>query len=214
MIKTILRALAGLGALCIVAVAPLAAEPAAQGQGAASQTQLEVATFGGGCFWCTQADFDKVPGVVATEVGFMGGRTRNPTYDEVAWGHTGHVEVVQVRFDPRIVGYGKLVDYYWRHVDVLDGRGQFSDRGAPYRPVIFTHSAEQQRIAEASKAALDGSKRFAKPVAVKIEPASDFTPAEGVHQKFYTKNTFRYKFYRLGSGRDARLRQLWGDEAM
>ena len=214
MIKTILRALAGLGALCIVAVAPLAAEPAAQGQGAASQTQLEVATFGGGCFWCTQADFDKVPGVVATEVGFMGGRTRNPTYDEVAWGHTGHVEVVQVRFDPRIVGYGKLVDYYWRHVDVLDGRGQFSDRGAPYRPVIFTHSAEQQRIAEASKAALDGSKRFAMPVAGRIERASDFTPAEGVHQKFYTKNTFRYKFYRLGSGRDARLRQLWGDEAM
>ncbi len=212
MIKPLLRALACLSALCLVAFSAHAAEPAATSP--KSQGQLEVATFGGGCFWCSQADFDKVPGVVSTEVGFMGGRTKNPTYDEVAWGNTGHVEVVQVKFDPKIVGYDKLVDFYWRHVDVLDGRGQFSDRGAPYRPVIFAHSADQQRIAEASKSALDASKRFAKPIAVKIEPASDFTPADGTHQKFYTTNTFRYKFYRLGSGRDARLRQLWGDEAM
>jgi methionine-S-sulfoxide reductase len=133
-------------------------------------------------------------------------------YDEVAWGHTGHVEVVQVKYDPKVVGYDKLVDYFFRHVDVLDAGGQFSDRGDSYRPVIFTYTPEQQRVAEASKAALDASKRFPKPVAVKIEPAKDFTPADDTHQKFYTKNTFRYKFYRLGSGRDARLQQLWGSE--
>lgn len=208
MIRFLARTALVLTAVATLIATAVAAEPAKP------HGQLALATFGGGCFWCTQADFDKVKGVVKTEAGFMGGRTKNPSYDEVAWGHTGHVEVVQVTYDPAVVSYDKLVDYYWRHVDVLDGRGQFSDRGETYRPVIFAHTSEQQQIAEAAKATLEASKRFSKPIAVNIEPAGPFYAAEAAHQKFYESNPFRYKFYRVGSGRDARLKQLWGDEVM
>lgn len=170
-----------------------------------------VATFGSGCFWCTEADFDKVDGVKATISGYMGGMTLNPTYGDVSTGHTGHAEVLQVIYDPSKVSYSKLLDYYWRHTDVLDGRGQFCDRGTQYRPVIFTHDDEQHRLARAAKDALEKSGRFSQPVAVEIKPASAFTPAEDYHQDYYKKNPRRYTVYRYGCGRDARLQQLWGE---
>lgn len=169
-----------------------------------------VATFAAGCFWCVQADFDKVAGVLRTTTGYMGGMTRNPTYEEVATGRTGHTEVVQVVFDPKRVSYGQLLEVYWRNTDVLDGRGQFCDRGSAYRPAIFAHDDEQLRLANEGKKALDDSARFMRPVAVQIARATAFTPAEPEHQKFYKSNPRWYTFYRWGCGRDSRLHQLWG----
>jgi peptide-methionine (S)-S-oxide reductase len=169
-----------------------------------------VATFAAGCFWCVQADFDKVAGVLRTTTGYMGGMTRNPTYEEVATGRTGHAEVVQIVFDPKRVSYAQLLEVYWRNTDVIDGRGQFCDRGSAYRPVIFIHDDEQLRLATQGKKALDDSARFMRPVAVQIARATAFTPAEDEHQKFYESNARWYKFYRWGCGRDSRLHQLWG----
>ncbi|MFN3624095.1 MAG: peptide-methionine (S)-S-oxide reductase MsrA [Hyphomicrobium sp.] len=174
---------------------------------------LEVATFAGGCFWSAEYDFDKVPGVKQTISGFMGGHTKSPTYAEVSRGGTGHAESVQVTYDPKVVSYDKLVDYYWRHVDLLDGGGQFCDRGDEYRPVIFAHTPEQKRIAEESKTALDASHRFSSPIAVKIEDAGPFTAAEDYHQNFHVNNEAYYKRYRIGCRRDARLKEIWGAEA-
>lgn len=178
-----------------------------------TESSLEVATFGSGCFWCTEADFDKVDGVVSTISGYMGGTTANPTYEAVSAGGTGHVEVLQVTYDPAKVSYATLLDYYWRHTDVLDGGGQFCDRGAQYRPVIFTHSPDQSRLAQDSKTALNNSGRFAQPIAVEIVEASTFTPAEDYHQDYYRKNPLLYRYYRYTCGRDARIKQLWGHDA-
>lgn len=177
-------------------------------------TPLDVATFGSGCFWCTEADFDKVDGVVSTISGYMGGTTENPTYEAVSAGGTGHVEVLQVTYDPSKVSYETLLHYYWRHTDVLDGGGQFCDRGSQYRPVIFTHTPDQWRLAQDGKAALNGSGRFSRPIAVEILNASTFTAAEDYHQDYYRKNPLRYRYYRYTCGRDARIRQLWGSDAM
>lgn len=179
----------------------------------APQSGLETATFAGGCFWCTESDFDKVKGVKETISGFMGGHTKNPTYAEVSHGGTGHAEAVQVTFDPKEVSYTQLVDYYWRHVDLLDGGGQFCDRGHQYRPVIFVATPEQRKVAEESKAALDKSKRFDKPIAVEIADAGPFTAAEAYHQDYHNTHSIQYNFYRYTCGRDARLKVLWGDEA-
>jgi len=170
---------------------------------------LAVATFGSGCFWCTESDFDKVEGVVKTISGFMGGRTKNPTYKQVSGGATGHAEVLQITYDPAKVSYDKLLEVYWETTDVTDADGQFCDRGSEYRPVIFVHTPEQRQIAEASKAALVASKKVPK-VIVPITDASDFTAAEDYHQDFYQKNPGHYFRYRLGCGRDYRLEQLWG----
>lgn len=172
-----------------------------------------VATFGAGCFWCVQKDFDDVPGVLRTTTGYMGGMTLNPTYDDVSGGRTGHAEVVQVVYDPAKVSYEQLLTHYWRHTDVLDGRGQFCDRGSAYRPVIFTHDEEQHRLAREGKEALDKSGRFLRPIAVQVVRASTFTPAEPEHQKYYERNPRRYALYRWGCGRDTRLQQLWGRRA-
>lgn len=166
------------------------------------------ATFAAGCYWCVESDFDKVKGVVATISGFMGGTTRNPTYRSVTYGNTGHLEVVQVTYDPKKVSYQQLLDYYWRHVDPLDGGGQFCDRGASYRPAIFVHDATQRRLAKASKAKV--AARFKSPIAVKIRNASKFTRGPTYHQNYYLKEPYKYKRYRYGCGRDQRLRQLWG----
>ncbi len=174
---------------------------------------LSVATFASGCFWCTESDFDKVKGVVSTISGYMGGKTANPTYKSVSTGRTGHIEVLQVKFDPKKVSYKMLLDYYWRHTDVVDGGGQFCDRGNQYRPAIFAHTPEQKRLATDAKAALDKSKRFKKPIAVEILDAATFTAAEGYHQDYYRKSPIRYKVYRYGCGRDQRLKQLWGSAA-
>jgi len=188
--------------------APVAPSAAAQ-----SQEGLEVATFASGCFWCTESDFDKVEGVKETISGYLGGKTENPTYKQVSSGSTGHAEAVQLKYDPKVVSYDKLLDYYWRNVDLLDGSGQFCDRGSQYRPVIFTHTAEQRKLAEESKAALEKSGRFDQPIAVEIVKAGAFTPAEDYHQNYYKTNSLRYRYYRYACGRDARLKQLWGDEA-
>jgi methionine-S-sulfoxide reductase len=180
---------------------------------AAASQQLEVATFAGGCFWCTEADFDKVEGVVETTSGYMGGKTPNPTYKQVSAGGTGHAEVLQVKYDPSKVTYQKLLDVFWHNVDPLDGTGQFCDRGDQYRPAIFYHNDEQRRLAEESKAALDKSGRFKQPIVVEITAASTFTKAEDYHQDYYKRNPIQYFIYRHGCGRDARLEALWGKPA-
>jgi len=172
-----------------------------------------VATLGSGCFWCTEADFDKVPGVLETVSGYMGGHVKNPTYDQVSRGTTGHTEVVQITYDPAKVTYAQLLDHYWRNVDPFDRTGQFCDRGSQYRPAIFTHSEEQARIAKESLQALETSKRFDQKIVVEITPASDFTAAEGYHQNFYKKNPSHYWRYRIGCQRDLRLKQIWGKDA-
>jgi peptide-methionine (S)-S-oxide reductase len=193
----------------------LIAQPAPQAKKAATAPQdgLETATFASGCFWCTESDFDKVKGVTETISGFMGGKTKNPTYAEVSRGNTGHAEALQIKFDPKVVSYDQLLDYYWRHVDLLDGDGQFCDRGSQYRPVIFVATPEQRRLAEVSKAALDKSGRFDKPIAVEIADASTFTPAEDYHQDYHNTHPLQYRYYRYACGRDKRLKQLWGEEA-
>lgn len=174
--------------------------------------ETKVATFGSGCFWCTEYDFDKVPGVLETISGYMGGATDNPSYKSVSSGKTGHAEVLRVTYDPTKISYDKLLNYYWRTTDVVDGGGQFCDRGSQYRPVIFTHSPEQLEKAQRGKTALDKSKRFDRPIAVEIQPAEGvkFTPAETYHQDYHLKSPLRYKVYRRGCGRDARLVELWG----
>ena len=172
-----------------------------------------LATFAGGCFWCVEADFDKVEGVVATTSGFMGGRTPNPTYKEVTYGSTGHLEVVQVVYDPKIVSYERLLSVFWRSIDAYDGGGQFCDRGESYTTAIFAHTPEQKRLAEASKAELERNDPARKRIVTPVRDAAAFTPAEDYHQDFYKKNPVRYAYYRAGCGRDARLEAIWGKKA-
>lgn len=213
--KHILAALVVLTA-AVGGAALLAAQEPAHAPATTSEAQqhdgLETATFSSGCFWCTESDFDKVKGVTETTSGFMGGTTKNPTYEQVSRGNTGHAETLQLQFDPKVVSYKQLLDYYWHHVDLLDGGGQFCDRGSQYRPVIFVHTPEQRKLAEESKAALDKSGRFDTPIAVEIVDASTFTPAEDYHQNYHETHPLKYQYYRYACGRDARLKQLWGDE--
>jgi peptide methionine sulfoxide reductase msrA/msrB len=171
---------------------------------------LRTATFAGGCFWCVEADFEKVEGVKEVISGYTGGHKENPTYDEVSSGGTGHVEAVQVIYDPEIVSYGELLDYFWRHVDPTDAGGQFVDRGSQYRPVIFYHDEEQKQLAEKSKKALEASGRFEKPIAIEILKFERFYRAEDYHQDYYKTHPYRYKFYRWNSGRDQFLERYWG----
>jgi peptide methionine sulfoxide reductase msrA/msrB len=172
----------------------------------------KIATFAGGCFWCVESDFEKVDGVLEAVSGYTGGQKPNPTYNEVSAGGTGHTEAVQVRYDPHKITYRQLLDVFWRHVDPTDAGGQFVDRGSQYRPAIFYHDEEQKRIAEASKAELEKSGRFSKPIVTEIVPLVKFYPAEEYHQDYYSKNPLRYKFYRFGSGRDQYLNSKWGSE--
>jgi peptide methionine sulfoxide reductase msrA/msrB len=172
----------------------------------------KTATFAGGCFWCVESDFEKVDGVLEAVSGYTGGQKPNPTYNEVSAGQTGHAEAVQVHYDPHKITYRQLLDVFWRHVDPTDGGGQFVDRGSQYRPAIFYHDEEQKRIAEASKAELEKSGRFSKPIVTEIVPLVKFYPAEEYHQDYYSKNPLRYKFYRFGSGRDQYLNSKWGSE--
>ena len=171
---------------------------------------LSVATFAAGCFWCVEPPYDKLDGVVSTTSGYTAGKTVGPTYKQVSRGGTGHTEAVRVVYDPNKVPYQKLVDVFWRNVDLLDAGGQFCDRGPEYRPAIFAHDDEQKRIAEESKAALAASGRFTKPIVVPVEPAQPFYVAEDYHQDYYQKNPIKYRYYRTGCGRDARLEELWG----
>jgi peptide methionine sulfoxide reductase msrA/msrB len=176
------------------------------------QGKLTRATFAGGCFWCVEADFEKVNGVVTVISGYTGGRTENPTYKEVSSGETGHVEAVQVIYDPAKVSYEELVGYFWRHVNPTDPGGQFVDRGAQYRSVIFYNDEGQRRVAEESKRKLESSGRFDKPIVTEIVAFSKFYPAEEYHQGYSKKNPLRYHYYRFNSGRDQFLEKTWGKD--
>ena len=171
---------------------------------------LAVATFAAGCFWCTEEAMDKVPGVVSTTSGYMGGMRMNPTYQEVSTGTTGHTEVVQVVYDPKKVSYERLLQQFWLNHDPTVIDRQFCDAGSQYRPSIFWHTEEQKRLAEDSKAKWQKEKPFKQPIVTPIEKAAQFWPAEDYHQDYYMKNPVRYKFYVSGCGRYARLDQLWG----
>ena len=173
----------------------------------------KIATFAGGCFWCVESDFEKVDGVIEAVSGYAGGDEVNPTYKQVASGGTGHTEAVQIHYDPDKITYKELLDVLWRHMDPTDANGQFVDRGSQYRPAIFYHDEEQKRIAEESKAELEKSGRFSKPIATEIVPLTKFYTAEDYHQDYYSKNPLRYKMYRYGSGRDQFLKRTWGADA-
>jgi len=168
------------------------------------------AIFAGGCFWCMEEAFDKPSGVVATISGYTGGHTKEPTYEQVSSGDTGHAEAVLVEYDPKKISYEKLLDVFWHNIDPTQRNGQFCDHGSQYRSAIFYIDAEQKRLAEASRAALIKSKPFKGDVVTQIVPAGAFYPAEEYHQNFYQKNPVRYKFYKSGCGRAARLKELWG----
>ncbi|HEX5128475.1 MAG TPA: peptide-methionine (S)-S-oxide reductase MsrA [Usitatibacter sp.] len=172
-----------------------------------------VATFAGGCFWCMEPPYDKLPGVVATISGYTGGRTRNPTYQEVSSGGTGHAEAVQVVYDPKKVSYEKLLEVFWVNIDPTVKDRQFCDTGTQYRTGIFVHDEAQRKAAEASKAQVEKTKPFKEPIVTPIEMATKFYPAEDYHQDYYKKNPIRYNYYRTGCRRDARLKELWGDKA-
>jgi peptide-methionine (S)-S-oxide reductase len=186
------------GAARTPALAPVSQ---AQGQGHA------VATFASGCFWCTEADFDKVKGVISTMSGYTGGKVPNPTYEQVSGGGTGHAEAVRVVFDPAVVTYEQLLDQFWHNVDPFVAHRQFCDIGDQYRPAIFVHTEEQRAAAEASKARMQ--QLFGETVLVAIAPAETFYPAEAYHQDYYQRNSAQYRFYRFGCGRDRRLQEIW-----
>jgi peptide-methionine (S)-S-oxide reductase len=175
--------------------------------------KLETATFAGGCFWCMQPPFDKMDGVVSTTVGYMGGRTKNPTYAEVSAGGTGHAESIRIVYDPARVSYSRLLEVFWHNIDPTTPHRQFCDVGDQYRAAIFYASEAERILAEKSKQAVEKAGRIREPIVTGIEPAGPFYPAEEYHQNYYRKNPVRYKFYRLNCGRDRRLRDLWGDSA-
>ena len=202
-------ALLGLG---LIGAAPRrGAGPAAAPVPTAAQ---RIATFAGGCFWSMQKAFDGVAGVVNTTAGYAGGTKADPSYEQVGEGGTGHAESVQVIYDPAKISYQRLLDIYWHHIDPLTLDAAFCDHGAQYRSIIFYGDAKQREVAEASKRELDQSHRFATPIVTAIQPATKFYPAEEYHQQYYKKNPANYAAYRIGCGRDQRIRELWGDVAL
>jgi peptide methionine sulfoxide reductase msrA/msrB len=207
-------------ALIILAGALLAGIHAATQPSSEKSTEMKAhpenlrkATFAGGCFWCSEADFEKTNGVVEVISGYTGGKSEKPSYEEVSSGRTEHLEAVQVVYDSTQITYQQLLDVFWRHVDPTDPGGQFVDRGPQYRSAIFYHDDEQRRLAEESKKELDRSGRFQKPVVTEIRPLTQFYAAEGYHQDYYKKNSLRYSLYRQGSGRDPFIQQVWGPPA-
>jgi peptide-methionine (S)-S-oxide reductase len=174
------------------------------------QAKLGTAIFALGCFWCGEEAFEKVPGVVAVVSGYTDGTTKNPTYEEVSSGRSGHAEAIEVKFDPAKVSYEKLLDVFWINHDPTYADRQFCDHGSQYRPAIFWQDEEQKRLAEASRAKYDKLKTFKQPIVTQISKASQFWPAEEYHQDYYKKNPVRYKFYSTGCGRYTRLDELWG----
>ena len=195
------------GSIALSLLLSLGALASAMGQGSEPQ-RTAVATFAGGFFWRVEADFDKVDCVISTTSGYTGGRTANPTYEQVSHGGTGHAESVEIVYDPAKVSYKKLLDVFWHNIDPLAKDRQFCDHGDQYRSAIFYHGEEQRALAEASKAAVQ--KRFQQPIQTAVLPAGPFYKAEEYHQDYYLKNPIRYKFYRFNCGRDARLDEVWG----
>jgi peptide methionine sulfoxide reductase msrA/msrB len=173
---------------------------------------LQKATFAGGCFWCVESDFEKLAGVDRVVSGYIGGHVSNPAYKQVSAGVTGHIEAVEITYDPAVVSYEKLLEVLWRHTNPTDNGGQFVDRGEQYRTAIFYHDEQQRLAAETSRSALDNSGRFDKPVLTQLYPVSQFWPAEAYHQDYYKKNPLRYKLYRYNSGRDQFLQRIWGQD--
>ena len=173
-------------------------------------TPLSRATFAGGCFWCMEPPYDELEGVISTISGYIGGTKKNPTYEQVSAGTTGHTEAVEVTYDPKKISYEKLLEVFWRNIDPLTANAQFCDSGSQYRSAIFYHDQTQQTLAEASKKRLQS--RFKQPIVTEIVRASEFYPAEDYHQDYYKKNPIRYKFYRYSCGRDKRLQELWGSQ--
>jgi peptide-methionine (S)-S-oxide reductase len=200
----ILRAIA-----CAIALLTLPAH----GQEKPPLAGLEAAIFAGGCFWCMEPPFDALPGVVSTTSGYTAGRTKNPNYHDVSAGITGHAEAVRVVYDPGKVTYAKLLDVFWHNIDPTVKDRQFCDTGTQYRTGIYTLSPEQKRLAEESRAQLEKTKPFKGPIVTEIAAAAEFWAAEDYHQDYYKKNPVRYKFYRTGCGRDARLEEIWGKSA-
>jgi peptide-methionine (S)-S-oxide reductase len=192
--------------LCAVA---LAGSAAAQQPAAGSSAKLATAIFAGGCFWCVEADFEKLPGVLSAESGYTGGQVKNPTYEQVSHGGTGHAESVRVSYDPSKVTYRQLLDYFWHHIDPTVKDRQFCDGGNQYRSAIFYQNDAERQAAETSKAELEKSGRFAH-IYTEIVPAGTFYVAEDYHQDYYKKNPIRYNFYRSRCGRDARVAEVWG----
>jgi len=181
----------------------------------ANDQTVATATFAGGCFWCMEKPFDALEGVVSTTSGYTGGTKENPTYEEVSAGRTGHVESVQVVYDPTQISYEELLEVFWKNIDPVDNRGQFCDKGSQYRAKIFTYDEQQRQLAEASKQRLSTQAKFkTTPIATEIEPAQAFYPAENYHQDYYLKHPLRYNFYRTACGRDKRLAEVWGEAAL
>jgi peptide methionine sulfoxide reductase msrA/msrB len=174
--------------------------------------RTETATLAGGCFWCVESDFEKVDGVIEVISGYTGGHKANPKYKEVSSGTTGHIEAVQIIYDPEIISYEEILDVLWRHIDPTDGEGQFVDRGNQYRSAIFYHNEEQKKIAEKSIRSLENSGIFDKPIATEIKKFNKFYAAEDYHQDYYERNPIRYKYYRWNSGRDQFLEKVWKDK--
>ena len=174
--------------------------------------RLEKATFAGGCFWCMEPPFDKLDGIISTTSGYTGGNEKMPTYEQVSSGKTGHLEAIEIIYDPERVSYDKLLEIFWKNIDPTQTNGQFADIGKQYRTAIFFHDENQQKLAVASKENLDKSGKFEKPVVTEILPAGEFYPAEDYHQDYYLKNPIRYKYYRFGSGRDQFLNKTWNDK--
>jgi peptide-methionine (S)-S-oxide reductase len=198
-----------LAALAVVMTSwAVVAAPSAAPRSGQPAPQKATATFAGGCFWCMEPPFDALDGVLSTTSGYIGGRTPNPSYEQVSGGQTGHAEAIQITYDPSKISYERLLEVFWRNIDAVDGGGQFCDRGSQYRSAIFYHSEEQQRLAEASKQ--QAAKRLGQTVVTEIVKAGPFFQAEDYHQDYYKKNPVRYKFYKWNCGRDQRLEKLWG----
>ncbi len=197
-----------LRSLAVVSLLTLGAAAAVPASRAAERA---TATFAGGCFWCMESPFERLPGVHSVTSGYSGGRKQNPTYEEVSAGVTGHAESVQVVYDPARVSYEQLVEVFWHNIDPLQANGQFCDHGTQYRAAIYYHDEAQKAAALASRKKLEASGRFKQPIVTELTAFSAFYPAEEYHQDFYKKNPARYATYRAGCGRDRRLEQLWGD---
>jgi peptide methionine sulfoxide reductase msrA/msrB len=176
---------------------------------ASAATATETAILAGGCFWCIEADFEKLDGVTDVISGYIGGQIKNPTYQQVSSGNTGHIESVRVSYDPRLINYSQILDFFWRHIDPTRDDGQFCDRGKQYRPAIFYQNDQQQKAAVASMQNIEKIKPFKQPLKVELIKASEFYPAEEYHQDYYKKNPLRYNYYRFSCRRDARVEELW-----
>jgi len=209
--KKLVSRLAIAGALSFAYLAYTHAEPVENASGDDAASATKTAIFAGGCFWCIEADFEKLDGVLGAESGYTGGSADTADYKTVSYTETGHYEAVEVEYDPSKVSYAELVEYFWRHIDPTDPRGQFCDKGSSYRSAIFYGDNEEKTIVEKSLANLNANKPFEGDIVTAIYQAKPFYSAEGYHQDYYKKNPIRYRVYRTGCGRDRRVAQLWGN---